>query len=476
MDTGELYAALNALDVPFVKRDNTGKFIGLREGSETLPIVSSEVNPLNGGVGFSSDESGPLAPEGDVTAVTDGAGNLTGDYFWKVTFKTASGGETDANTASSIALSCSGNAVQLSNIPVSSDASVIARCIYRNSASLSPATQREGLQLVATINDNTTTTYFDNVPDASLGKFVPRISAFSPARYKRGIRYQGGGIISTSFGYNAMAEGTGYACTAVGAQSMPEVKGDRNTAIGVFSGYSLTLGRYNTAIGVHALNFSALAESNTAVGYGAIFSNTGRGINTALGASSLYSFNSPTGGGNTVVGYCSGYSLTTGENNTGVGHDALQSCTTGTQNTGVGFNALKNSNGNFNTAVGFNSAPSVTGGFNVAMGWGALSASAGDRNIAIGPYAGNYANSSNEVWIDNIDRGNLAASKSSSLIYGKTAANPKDQTLSVNAVIFPVQAATASAPPYVKGGIYFDTTLNKLRVGGASGWETVTSA
>lgn len=42
-------------------------------------------------------------------------------------------------------------------------------------------------------------------------------------------------------------------------------------------------------------------------------------------------------------------------------------------------------------------------------------------------------------------------------------------------VIFPVQAATASAPTYVKGGVYFDTTLNKLRVGGASGWETITS-
>lgn len=43
-------------------------------------------------------------------------------------------------------------------------------------------------------------------------------------------------------------------------------------------------------------------------------------------------------------------------------------------------------------------------------------------------------------------------------------------------LIFPAQAATASAPAYVKGGLYFDTTLNKLRVGGASGWETVTSS
>lgn len=39
--------------------------------------------------------------------------------------------------------------------------------------------------------------------------------------------------------------------------------------------------------------------------------------------------------------------------------------------------------------------------------------------------------------------------------------------------VSPQQAA--SAPTYVKGAIYFDTTLNKLRVGGATGWETITS-
>jgi hypothetical protein len=41
--------------------------------------------------------------------------------------------------------------------------------------------------------------------------------------------------------------------------------------------------------------------------------------------------------------------------------------------------------------------------------------------------------------------------------------------------ISPQSATTASAPAYVKGAMYFDTTLNKLRIGGASAWETVTS-
>lgn len=53
-------------------------------------------------------------------------------------------------------------------------------------------------------------------------------------------------------------------------------------------------------------------------------------------------------------------------------------------------------------------------------------------------------------------------------------------SINLQGTLFPVQATTAQAnggnPAYVKGGVYFDTTLNKLRIGGASGWETVTSA
>ena len=47
--------------------------------------------------------------------------------------------------------------------------------------------------------------------------------------------------------------------------------------------------------------------------------------------------------------------------------------------------------------------------------------------------------------------------------------------LTTTGTISPVQATTAGAPAYVKGAMYFDTTLNKLRIGGATGWETVTS-
>ena len=47
--------------------------------------------------------------------------------------------------------------------------------------------------------------------------------------------------------------------------------------------------------------------------------------------------------------------------------------------------------------------------------------------------------------------------------------------LNATGTISPQQATTVAAPAYVKGAIYFDTTLNKLRVGGATAWETITS-
>lgn len=47
--------------------------------------------------------------------------------------------------------------------------------------------------------------------------------------------------------------------------------------------------------------------------------------------------------------------------------------------------------------------------------------------------------------------------------------------LDVNGLIKAGQYTTGTEPAYVKGAIYFNTTLNKYRIGGASAWETVTS-
>jgi hypothetical protein len=49
------------------------------------------------------------------------------------------------------------------------------------------------------------------------------------------------------------------------------------------------------------------------------------------------------------------------------------------------------------------------------------------------------------------------------------------QPASVSAFVDLPRHTTASAPAYAKGRMYFDTTLNKARVGGATAYETITS-
>lgn len=66
---------------------------------------------------------------------------------------------------------------------------------------------------------------------------------------------------------------------------------------------------------------------------------------------------------------------------------------------------------------------------------------------------------------------------SSTAYLGYAAIGATDRiTVNNVGVLLPIQAPTASAPAYLKGGFYFDTTLNKMRIGGAAAWETVTSA
>jgi hypothetical protein len=70
-----------------------------------------------------------------------------------------------------------------------------------------------------------------------------------------------------------------------------------------------------------------------------------------------------------------------------------------------------------------------------------------------------YASGSTEIWAGNAARISIASTGS----------------ITFSGLIKPQQATTAAAPAYVLGAIYFDTTLNKLRIGGATAWETVTS-
>jgi hypothetical protein len=85
-----------------------------------------------------------------------------------------------------------------------------------------------------------------------------------------------------------------------------------------------------------------------------------------------------------------------------------------------------------------------------------------------GLYEYSFTAVSENTWVQLLNDTSASTSWKLSLVevYGKIASN---------GTIKPRMSTTALAPAYEKGAIYFDTTLNKLRVGGATAWETVTS-
>ncbi len=126
-----------------------------------------------------------IAP-GASTAAAGGAGNVDiGAHYWAITFVTASG-ETVAGTVSNtVTIAASAKQVNLTGIPISSDARVISRKVYRTIAAGSQ------LKLVATIANNTATTYTDNTADVGLGATVVATDTTGPILWQDTILASG---------------------------------------------------------------------------------------------------------------------------------------------------------------------------------------------------------------------------------------------------------------------------------------------
>lgn len=128
-----------------------GKLI-IADGSGR-PWFYDYVNSKSGRLGID-------APTTALTAAEGASGNLNGSYQWCVTFRRYDGSESNASSLSST-LSLTNKQANLTSVPTSADALVTARCIYRTGGTLS------NWYKVGTINDNTTTTFTDNVADST---------------------------------------------------------------------------------------------------------------------------------------------------------------------------------------------------------------------------------------------------------------------------------------------------------------------
>jgi hypothetical protein len=121
-------------------------------------------------------------------AVNTTAGNLNGTYLYKITFLVQGLGESSGGVTSS-AVTVSNQQVNLSNIPLGVQGCT-QRNVYRTAAGGADGSQK----LVATINDNTTTSYTDNIADSALGVAYPTVNSTTNGMLYIFTELSGGGF------------------------------------------------------------------------------------------------------------------------------------------------------------------------------------------------------------------------------------------------------------------------------------------
>jgi hypothetical protein len=343
-------------------------------------------------------------------AVNATAGNLNGNYSYCVTFTTEIG-ETYAGTTSAT-VSPANQQVDLSNIPVSANAAVTGKNIYRTVAGGSRVSY-----LVANIA-NATTTYTDNKADGDLGAGMPITNTTG------GVIYRYTGIIAaadpmtTRFGYRALASSINYYNSAFGANALRSAttssgcsafgisaleyltSGKYNCGFGEEAGYHITTGSQNAALSPFSLDKLTTGSQNVAAGYRALYANIIGDCNCAYGVSALQAALSS---GNTSIGRTSLYSTTTGEKLTALGLGAGYTNTTGSS------------------------------------------------SVFLGYQAGNYETLSNKLYIDNVSRGSEAVGRTNALIYGVFDDAVANQALTFNAGSMGFFGHAAAAQPTKAG-------------------------
>jgi len=225
-----------------------------------------------------------------------------GTYYYRVTYYNAIG-ETNASAEIPVITTAGNRIVQLNNIPISTDASVIGRKIYRNKVTDGSS---YGV-VIATLANNTTTTYTDSTPDTD--------PIFSGSILTRPIY--------------SKANTTARYITVSGTRSM--ILDPSLTTFGVNAGQNITVAPMVTLFGVNA------------------------------GQNITY------GGGNTLFGANAGGTVTGGFQNVAVGEYALHQVTTGSYNIGIGP-FTNNRNNSFSIALGYYTGNSTTGDRNILIG------------------------------------------------------------------------------------------------------------
>lgn len=328
------------------------------------------------------------APSATLGLSAGAAGSPNGTYYYRITFVTPDG-ETDGSRNNN-QITVTNTRINITGIPVSGDPAVTARKIYRNVA----GEPLEMSKLVATIADNSTTTYTDNVADGSLGARVPFFNTTGGGVSINGVAYSEPGF-STRYGINSQVARSNYACTSFGANTMPLATALlRSEAFGVDALENIVSGEGVTGVGTHAGGALTSGTNIVAIGYGALETATGGSGTVAIGAKCLSVAQAAAAVNTTAVGAQAGQSVTTGDSNCLFGYFAGQGITTGDGNCIFGTASGDSIGvGNFNVIIGHLAGQNIAGADgNVGVGLLALTnLTTGANNVAIGGNAGQKA-------------------------------------------------------------------------------------
>jgi hypothetical protein len=351
----------------------------------------------------------PTFTNANLALITGEGGNLdaSATYHYSVTFVTAVGETNIQSGSASIATTADDRKVRVT-VPVSPDYRVTSRKIYRSVGGGGQFTN----YLIATIADNTTTIFDDDVADTTSGA-NSYFRDNTTAKWSSGsITFMTPGNNNTRFGQSAGSD------TATGGRNAFFGNGvffnitttNDNVGIGHGTGY-LSRPSSTTAIGVYtlgAVNQASDVQATVAIGYQAMF--------TAFDATVRYL----------------GYSVAVGNHAGGAG--------LGRYSVAVGYEAGRNTyNANaYNTFVGYQSARGGSGANGTSnSSLGALSGNAtttGSNCLWLGANSGRYSTTENgEFFVNTYNQTNRAGDIANSLMYGVMKANdPANQTLTVN--------------------------------------------
>ncbi len=250
----------------------------------------------------------PVFTSANLALVADDTGLLgVGAYKYSVTYTTALG-ETEGSVCSApavITTDATHTKVTIT-LPVSTDTRVTGRKIYRTAVGGAEYLSK----LLATIANNTATTYEDNIADASLTGDTDYYRSNTTAYL---LSQNGARVLSMPVG-NSNSN-----LFMMGGNNT--LSGGRNVGIGSGVLTALTSGTNNFGIGNATLQQCTTGASNVGIGYLALNAVATTNYNTAIGHDALYR---ATGSNNTALGGLTGFTATAVNNCLFLGYAAGQ--------------------------------------------------------------------------------------------------------------------------------------------------------